>query len=240
MPEVDDGLSIRIRLHSQYSTNKYGWQNWVFDQYNLHKNFRILELGCGNGVIWKSKSLPQNTKLLLTDISSEMLEKAQENLRNIQGKISFQIVDSKYLPFTNAHFDVVIANHLLHQFTDQTRVLSEIARVMKVNGTFYTTTMGQNSMQELHKMDGITFHPSFNLENGSEILNRHFLRVERRIYKDKLEVKETQDLLDYISTYKELSIVKKKELRRQITQEIERNGSFKISKAQGIFIAKLT
>ena len=43
-------LLARIRLHEKYSTNKYGFSNWLFDyHYKFTDSCKILELGCGIG-----------------------------------------------------------------------------------------------------------------------------------------------------------------------------------------------
>ena len=45
-------LNARIQLHARFSTNKYGWQRWVFDHFNIPAQGRILEVGCGTGGLW--------------------------------------------------------------------------------------------------------------------------------------------------------------------------------------------
>ena len=40
-------LEARFQLHERYSTNKYGWHRWVFDQLRVPRDGRVLELGCG-------------------------------------------------------------------------------------------------------------------------------------------------------------------------------------------------
>jgi len=45
-------LNARIQLHQRFSTNKYGWHRWVFDQFSFPPQSRILELGCGSGELW--------------------------------------------------------------------------------------------------------------------------------------------------------------------------------------------
>ena len=53
-------ISSRINLHSLYSQNKQGWFPWVYEQCQIHPGMRILELGCGDGVLWTQNisSLP--------------------------------------------------------------------------------------------------------------------------------------------------------------------------------------
>jgi len=42
-------LNARQAFHIAFSTNKYGWENWIFDQYMFRPNDRVIEFGCGNG-----------------------------------------------------------------------------------------------------------------------------------------------------------------------------------------------
>ena len=47
-------LDARAAIHQRFSTNPYGWFNWVFDVLTkFPDNARILELGCGPGYMWK-------------------------------------------------------------------------------------------------------------------------------------------------------------------------------------------
>ena len=43
-----DNLNTRISIHKKYSTNKLGFNNWIFSHYNISPNIRILELGNQN------------------------------------------------------------------------------------------------------------------------------------------------------------------------------------------------
>ncbi len=46
-------LDARVKLHVLFSTNKYGWNRWYFDQLDLPPDARVLELGCGPGYLWR-------------------------------------------------------------------------------------------------------------------------------------------------------------------------------------------
>ena len=42
-------LNDRIQLHVRFSTNRYDFHLWVFDQLKIAPDSRVLELGCGRG-----------------------------------------------------------------------------------------------------------------------------------------------------------------------------------------------
>ncbi len=44
-----DNLTARAQLHVRFSTNKYGWQRWLFDQFDFPAHARIIEFGSGPG-----------------------------------------------------------------------------------------------------------------------------------------------------------------------------------------------
>jgi len=244
-----DTLSTRVDLHDKYSVNKYGWFNWVFDQYQFTENMNILELGCGTGNIWQKieapeKSIPKNAKIILTDISPLMIEKVKEKfIKN--ACFSFRVVDIQKTPFEAGEFDMVAANHMLYHVPDMGKALSEIKRVLKDDGYFYATTLGENSLKELQdiyrKYEGrIHFSYSkdctFTLENGEEILRKFFGKVERRFYLDALEVTSADDLMNYIVSYNKITQDVYNEMYETIKNVINKEDVFKIRKDQGMFI----
>ena len=70
----DSKFKKRQNFHDKYSTNKYGFRNWMFDKYKIFDGCKILELGCGNGIIWDEKyeELPPNIELVISDFSEGM------------------------------------------------------------------------------------------------------------------------------------------------------------------------
>ena len=47
-----NNLNTRISIHDKYSTNKLGFGNWIYKNYELFPLAKVLELGCGTGTIW--------------------------------------------------------------------------------------------------------------------------------------------------------------------------------------------
>ena len=42
---TETNLNTRIAIHEKYSTNKVGFGNWIFSNYEISKGMTILELG---------------------------------------------------------------------------------------------------------------------------------------------------------------------------------------------------
>jgi len=207
----DKNLSARIKLHAKHSTNRKGFYPWLFELIKLADNDSILELGCGNGMLWKGKTskLPVGSRLILSDFSEGMLNAAKENLSSMQSNIDFQQIDIQNIPYTNAFFDTIIANHMLYHIPNLDNALSEVRRVLKKNGRFYASTLSNGGIRQyLHDAikkfvpDTCAFSQeiSFNMENGSKILGQYFSSVERHDYIDSLAITDTKDLMGWLDS----------------------------------------
>lgn len=246
----DRNLSIRIKLHAKHSTNKQGFFPWLFDKYQFFNNCRILELGCGNGKQWETKinDLPNNCSLILSDFSNSMVDIVREKY-SIHKAISFQQIDIQNILFPDETFDFVIANHMLYHIPDLSKALSEVKRVLKTGGIFYSTTNGNGGMYPFLHNALKLFNPntkaftqklSFNLQNGSEILSRYFSDVRRIDYKDSLSITETQDLIDWINSTISMTKCSEKDIDGLFDyfEDIrKRDGAINISKEDGLFIS---
>ena len=108
-------IAARIKLHSLYSINKEGWFPWIYSQCHLQSGMNVLELGCGDGALWKQNIslLPQNIHLTLSDISDGMLRDARRALGARDSRFSFATFDCEKIPAASESYDLVIANHVL-------------------------------------------------------------------------------------------------------------------------------
>lgn len=128
-------ISSRIRLHRLYSKNKKGWFPWIFDQLNLKDGMKVLEIGCGNGMLWEENDyqIPRKIMINLSDVSEGMLRDARRNVGSEDKRFKFEIVDAENIPYEAETFDVIIANHMLFYCENLKKTCSEIARVLKKN-----------------------------------------------------------------------------------------------------------
>jgi len=246
-------LGARIDLHQRFSTNPQGWFAWLGEQIDLRDAVDVLELGCGEGGFWVANAdrIPRSATLTLTDFSPGMLAATKARLRPYGPDARFAIVDAQAIPFADARFDVVIANHMLYHVPDLHRALREIRRVLRPDGRFHAATNGERHMIELAALartvgldaESFGIDDAFSLDRGATALNRHFVQIERRDYVDTLEVTEPKAIVRYVaSTVNAGRIVGDQiaELRRLVTDTIAREGAFRITKSTGLFIASGT
>lgn len=245
-------LDARVVIHQRFSTNPYGWFNWVFDALTrLPDSTRILELGCGPGYLWKEcvQRIPPAWNITLSDLSPGMVDAAWQNLVVTGRNFKFEQIDAQSIPYPDETFDAVIANHMLYHVPDRKQALSEIKRVLKADGRLFATTVGDQHLNEIGaylsratmKDDLPRFTDPFLLENGLEQLQEFFSNVEMSRYDDNLRVTEVEPILAYVRSgiramyFSETEFAQiEKELRHQLA----RDGEIFITKDSGLFLAQ--
>ena len=248
----DTNLSARINLHAKHSTNKQGFSNWLWEHYDFFENFKILELGCGTGEQWNAKHdiIPNGCEIILSDFSEGMITSVKEKYAKYK-QFSFRQIDIQDIPFPDDTFHVVIANHMLYHVPDLSKALSEVKRVLKTNGVFYSSTISNCGMQPFLHESFKRFYPdtkaftqqfSFNLQNGYELLSAYFSEVKRIDYEDSLSITETQDLMDWIKSTMTLESCALGQSLDDLFEYFEsirnRDGAINIPKESGLFVSK--
>jgi len=244
-------LDARVEIHKRFSTNPYGWFNWIFDTLlKLPADAKILELGCGPAHMWRecSSRIPAGWDITLSDLSSGMLDAAWRNLVVTGRNFKFKEIDAQSIPFEDDTFDAVIANHMLYHVPDKPRSIAEIKRVMKTGGHFFATTVGDNHLKEItdwfrriHKSEvWESFANLFTLENGLNQLESFFPNVTLSHYEDNLHVTELEPLIAYFRSgirAGELSDDEFAKLKTDLETELKEKGRIFITKDSGLFEA---
>jgi len=81
---------------------------------------KILDLGCGSGIIGKAFQDFFHARVLGVDIQDNRIT-----------YIPFQIIDGKNLPFNDKSFDLVLISYVLHHSENPLKLLKEAKRVGK-------------------------------------------------------------------------------------------------------------
>lgn len=241
-------LNDRICLHEKYSTNSQGWFNWLFEKIDFSKVNRLLELGCGNGKLWQENKIDlRNREIFLSDISEGMVDEVRNKLGSDFNCI---VADAEKIPFKDAYFDSIIANHVLFYLNDLNQGLKEISRVLKPNGVLYCSTYGSNHMKEITdivqsfdsriNLSNHSLYDVFGLENGESILKQYFTSVQRMDYQDSLEITESKPLIDYIMSchgnQNEILGPRLSEFKEYIEELLVNNGKIIVTKQAGLFV----
>ncbi|WP_150856930.1 class I SAM-dependent methyltransferase, partial [Streptococcus pneumoniae] len=97
-----DNLDIRVELHKKYSKNKLGFNNWIFSNYQITDEVKVLELGCGIGELWKSNSdsIDKMKQLIVTDFSKDMVKSTKSVIGN-RNNVNYEIMDIQKISFEN-------------------------------------------------------------------------------------------------------------------------------------------
>lgn len=240
------GLDTRISFHDKYSTNKLGYGNWIFSNFDFSKGMKVLEIGCGTGSLWIGHDdiIAELDSLVLTDLLQGMLETAEANLGK-SSNVKYQLADIQDLPFEDGSFDIIIANSMLYHVPNLGKGLSEVRRVLKGDGRFYCATLGKNNfMEEIakwFKLGGESFTPNYNftMQNGKSKLQSAFSDIEARLYDDSLHITDIDDLVTYLSSLSSLKMLNEVPLEkiREIIKYHAIDGVVDLPKEYGMFIA---
>lgn len=248
--EDASNLSARIALHQKYSSNKQGWFPWIYEQIPFCQNANILEVGCGDGTFWKENLalIPQDSHILLSDLSAGMVRDARRQINHSQ--FSFQVFDCSNIPFMDNTFDIIIANHVLFYCDNIDKALKEINRVLKKEGIFICSTYGSEHMQEITELvqsfdkrinlSSDSLVQRFGKENGEDFLSKYFSDRKWLEYEDFLLIDDAEPLIAYIlschGNQKEYILSNFKEFNQFVQSKTEKG--IKISKKAGIFLCR--
>lgn len=184
-------------------TRQTAWPEFAMLKPYIKEGSRILDIGCGNGRLYKFLTQILNIKYSILgytgiDQSEKLIELARKN--NPLAK--FDIADVFDLPFKDGEFDVAAGIAFLHHIPSRElreKVLKEIYRVLSPGGILFLTNWNlwqwqvikhnikRNKMNPLHfffphdGMDAGDFWIPFRASSGGKPIPRyyhHFRKTE--------------------------------------------------------------
>ena len=244
---TSNGLNTRIAFHDMYSTNKYGYGNWILSNYEISEGAKVLEVGCGTANMWVGHDdLIAKCKLLtLTDMSEGMLSTARENIGE-RKNVAYALADIQDIPFEDDSFDAVIANSMLYHVPNIECGIREVRRVLRNEGVFYCATYGENNFTDVladwFELDGESFRPNhnFTMQNGEQKLKEAFTNVEAKFYEDSLHITNIDDLTDYLRSLVSFKAIIDLPSDRihEILMRHSCNGTIELPKEYGMFVCR--
>jgi SAM-dependent methyltransferase len=218
---------------------------------------QVLDVGCGSGAYYDLIQASQ------PDITYHGLDYSEGMLASHAGT-RLVLGDAPHLPYADASFDVVMANHMIYHIADIDTALVEFRRVLKPEGTLVVATNSVQTMPELQVLmrrailllarSGATqvqpptpASDRFALENGTRQLARHFYAVMRHDLPSKLIFPDIDPIMDYLESSRSLREPQLPEgvewddvmmiMRQQISHLINHLGELVINKLAGVLVA---
>lgn len=125
-----------VILYSKYG--KISCQN-IFDYLKNKKYNKLLDIGCGTGLLIDMLSKKCNAEFVGLDLSPKMLKEAKKkkikNAKFVEGR-------SDELPFENNTFDIVTCSQSFHHYPETDKPLQEALRVLKPGGLYIISDTG--------------------------------------------------------------------------------------------------
>lgn len=112
-----------------------GWtkqlRHYLYNQVGINEKSRVLEVGCGTGVITSELKEFTSKQVSGIDIQFDRLEVAKQQ----DSASNYDCADVYHLPFPKDCFDFVLSHYLFLWLKEPVQALAEILRVLKPGGS---------------------------------------------------------------------------------------------------------
>jgi ubiquinone/menaquinone biosynthesis C-methylase UbiE len=126
---VDWGLDIHNQFKRQAKWTA-DFRKQIYRHVNLRSAQRILDVGCGTGVIAEELKEKSNAKITAIDIDEQMIAIAKDNINGVQ----FLVEDAYKLPMKDNYYDVVVCQYLFLWLVNPEKAIKEMVRVCRKGG----------------------------------------------------------------------------------------------------------
>lgn len=236
----DEKLRIRIETHERYSENPLPFRTWLLHVVGARPGQRLLDVGSGSGQFHPDL---HGLDVVALDISAGMLAKV--TVPAVQA-------DAQHLPFADASFDRVMANHVLYHVPDMPRALREMRRVARPAGRVVITTNSRTTLRPLFEMAdavarelGVAGYQTVALRFGLEdveLIGSVFPSARIEVYEDALRFTSPEPVLayvasmwiDYLDPERRAEYLRRLDIR--VREVIAREGMFRVPKRSGCFV----
>lgn len=148
---------------------------YLVKKYSQAKNPKILDFGCGSGILVK-KLQDDGYQALGVDVSKESISYGiSQNIKNLSR------FEGDRLEFDDKIFDFILALDVLEHIKDEKLILTEFARVLADNGTIIITVPAYMFLWGIQ--DEVSHHfRRYNLNQLTDLVNKTNFKIIRETY----------------------------------------------------------
>lgn len=110
----------------------------------IQASHSVLDIGCGTGKTAAFLATKYNCSVTAVDIHPIMIQKAKERFAELEANIQVLEGDIEQLPLKDSSYDVIVSESVL-SFTNVSKSLNEIARLLKKDGMLLLIEMTKNT-----------------------------------------------------------------------------------------------
>lgn len=148
----------------------------LFDRLDLHNTIRVLEIGCGVGIVSAHLTNRHTIDVIGIDLDSDQIAIAKTYNKESE-HLNFAIADATKLPFFNQKFDMVLSIYVLHHIGNWKNTLKEINRVLKENGYFIFYDLAYSKFTTRIFSPIVKNYGLYSIDDVSHYLRRNGLKV---------------------------------------------------------------
>lgn len=204
--ETTNDLLTRINIHDAYGAHDI--DKWMIKVLPLTQGMNILDVGCGAGKQCYSylAHLSGKASITGTDVSDELLSKAEDENSQLGNRVTFQKMDfNQTFTFQDETFDLASCSFAIYYAEDIPFTIKEMHRVLKPGGFLFTTGPMPENKQMFYDIiseaTGRTIPPMPGSSRyASEILNSikaQFSQVDVHILENPLTFPEVDPFIAY-------------------------------------------
>jgi len=191
----------------------------ISDYFKNLKTLSLLDIGCSTGIMTRLYG-EKFAKVIGIDIDKQAVEFAICN--NSSSNVEYFIKDGMDTGFDNESFDVVTCSHIYEHVPDSNKLMSEIYRLLKVDGVCYFVAGNRLNFIEAHyKLPLLSVIPKFLANIYLKILGKGSFYYETHL--------TLWGLRKLVSEFKIIDYTKKiiKDPKKYFATEMVLPGSFK-------------